>query len=54
MATLKANHYYVRKKEYDKSSLGIKEIMPLSDITVTDLFAAQYEDMTGNKNGTPE
>lgn len=47
MATLKANHYYVRKKEFDKSSLGIKEIMPLEDRKVSDLFAAQCDDMTG-------
>jgi len=47
MATFKKNHYYVRKKEYDKCSLGIKEIMPIEDRTVTDLFFVQYDDMTG-------
>ena len=50
MAVLKKNHYYVRKKEYDKSSLGIKEILPLEDIQVSDLFIVQYDDMTGEKS----
>jgi hypothetical protein len=46
MATLKACHYYVRKKQFDKSSLGIKEIIPHKDFEVRDVFAAQYEDLT--------
>lgn len=53
MATLKAHHYYVRKKQYEKCSLGIKEIIPHRDIEVSDLFAAQYEDMTkGGESAT--
>ena len=56
MATLKKYHHYVRKKEFDKCSLGIREIFPIEDRTVSDLFAAQYEDTTNKRveNATSE
>lgn len=47
MAIFKKDHYYVRKPEFDKSSLGIKEIMPIEDRQVSELFFNQYDDMTG-------
>lgn len=54
MAVFKKDHYYVRNKEYDKSSLGIKEIMPIEDRTVSEMFFLQYEDMTRKRDSTTE
>lgn len=49
MAILKAYHYYIRKNEYDKCSLGIKEILPIEDRCVSDVFAVQYDYITENE-----
>ena len=47
MPTLKAYHYYVNIR---KNSSHIKEIMPMSDIEVSDNFFSEYEDRSKNKD----
>ena len=47
MPILKKYHYYVNIR---KTSNHVKEIIPMSDIKVSDNFYNDYEDRTGKKN----
>jgi hypothetical protein len=49
MRVLKAHHYYVMKKEYEKRARYVKSIIPLEDRIVPNELFNCYEDMTEKK-----